>query len=244
MPDGGQLTVETSNQALGAAISGMRDMPPGDYIALSVSDTGCGMPPEVITRAFEPFYTTKLAGQGTGLGLSMIYGFSRQSDGQVRIHSEVGKGTTVTIFLPRSHGDADVESGRAEVAKPIPAEPGQTVLVVDDEANIRMLVIDVLEELGYSAIEARDGPAALKVLQSDMRIDLLVTDVGMPGGMNGRQVSDAGRTLRPGLKTLFITGYAETAVISHGHLDKGMAVLTKPFAMDDLAAKIRSLIVT
>ena len=242
MPDGGKLSIETANHDLGGAIAASRDMPPGEYVALSVSDTGSGMTPEVIARAFEPFFTTKPMGLGTGLGLSMIYGFARQSDGQVRIHSEVGKGTTVTIFLPRSEDGLSIAEEAETIAKPGQAERGQTVLVVDDEANIRMLVVDVLSDLGYSAIEAHDGPAALKILQSDIRIDLLVTDVGMPGGMNGRQVADAGRAIRPGLKTLFITGYAENAVVSHGHLEQGMAIVTKPFALDVLANRVKDLI--
>ncbi len=242
MPDGGKMTVETSNRDLSHAISATRDMPAGDYVALSVSDTGCGMTPEVIARAFEPFYTTKPTGHGTGLGLSMIYGFAHQSDGQVRIHSEVGRGSNVTIFLPRADGDAEEDSDRLKLEKPGSAERGQTVLVVDDEANIRMLITEVLMELGYNAIEAHDGPSALKVLQSDLRIDLLVTDVGMPGGMNGRQLSDAGRIVRPDLKVLFITGYAETAAFTHDHIEPGMAVIVKPFSMDVLANRIKEMI--
>ncbi len=213
---------------------------PGDYVVLSVSDTGTGMPPEVVARVFEPFYTTKPIGQGTGLGLSMVYGFARQSEGQVRIHSEVGQGTTINIYLPRSHGQ--VANGvETQAPTPVRARDGQTVLVVDDEPNIRMLIVDVLEELGYTAVEVGDGLAGLKVLQSDLRVDLLVTDVGMPG-MNGRQLADAGRALRPDLRVLYITGYAEAAVVSHGHLEPGMAVITKPFALDAVANRIKALI--
>ncbi|WP_409564521.1 PAS domain-containing protein [Methylobacterium sp. J-088] len=240
MPDGGQLTVETSNQDLGPGIATIRDLPPGQYVALSVSDTGTGMSPELIARVFEPFFTTKPTGQGTGLGLSMVYGFARQSNGQVRIHSEVGRGTTVTIYLPRSE-QSFVEDRIDLVAAPQPARRGQTVLVVDDELAVRMLIDEVLRELGYGIIEAGDGATALKILQSDTRIDLLVTDVGMPG-MNGRQLADAARMSRPQLKTLFITGYAEASVISHGHLDAGMAVMTKPFALDVLANRVRAMI--
>ncbi len=216
----------------------------GQYVSLCVSDTGTGMPPDVIAKAFDPFFTTKPIGQGTGLGLSMIYGFAKQSGGQVRIYSEVGKGTTVCLYLPRHLGEADRAEDLPELADAPRAEQGETVLVVDDEPTVRMLVTEVLEDLGYTAIEAADGPAGLKVLQSDVRIDLLVTDVGLPGGMNGRQVADAARVVRPELKVLFITGYAENAVLSHGHLDPGMHVLTKPFAMEALASRIKELIDT
>ena len=242
MPDGGRLVVETRNARLDDTIAAERDMAPGDYVEIRVSDTGVGMPPDVVARAFEPFFTTKPIGRGTGLGLSMIYGFARQSGGQVRIHSAVGVGTTMRIYLPKAQGTAEIRplaspheaAGRAGV--------GETVLVVDDEPTIRMLVAEVLQDLGYSIIEAADGPAGMDVLRSGARIDLLVTDVGLPGGMNGRQVADAGRRLRPGLKVLFITGYAEGAVMGDGHLETGMHVLTKPFVMDELGHRIRNII--
>ena len=219
-----------------------RDLPAGEYVSLCVSDTGTGMPADVIAKAFDPFFTTKPIGMGTGLGLSMIYGFAKQSGGQVRIHSEVGRGTTVCIYLPRHMGNADAIAPANELADAPRAEAGQTVLVVDDEPTVRMLVAEVLEDLGYTAIEAADGAAGLKVLRSDVRLDLLVTDVGLPGGMNGRQVADAARVARPDLKVLFITGYAENAVLNHGHLDPGMHVLVKPFAMEALASRIKELI--
>ena len=243
MPGGGRLVIEPGNRWLDERAAAERDLPPGQYVSLCVSDDGTGMPPEVASRAFDPFFTTKPIGQGTGLGLSMIYGFARQSGGQVRIYSEVGQGTMVCIYLPR-HGVAVAESpaGDAPAAAIPRAEPGQTVLVVDDEPTIRMLVTEVLEELGYVAIEAADGAAALAVLRSDIRIDLLVTDVGLPGGVNGRQVADGARAVRPELKVLFMTGYAENAVLSHGHLAPGMHVLTKPFAIDALASRIKLLI--
>ena len=207
-----------------------------------MSDNGTGMSPEVIRRAFDPFFTTKPIGQGTGLGLSMIYGFAQQSGGQVRIYSELGQGTMVCIYLPRHHGSAEDAAGPDAGLPPHRAEQGETVLIVDDEPTVRMLVADVLEEFGYHAIEAPDGATGLRILQSDVRIDLLVTDVGLPGGMNGRQMADAGREARPDLKVLFITGYAENAVISHGHLEPGMHLLSKPFTMDMLATRIRDLI--
>ena len=242
MPNGGRLTIETANRWLDERTARERDLLPGQYVSLCVSDTGTGMPPEVIAKAFDPFFTTKPIGQGTGLGLSMIYGFAKQSGGQVRIYSEVGQGAMVCIYLPRHLGKAETADLVPELADAPRAEEGQTVLVVDDEPTVRMLVTEVLEDLGYRAIEAADGVAGLQVLQSDVRIDLLVTDVGLPGGMNGRQVADAARVVRPDLKVLFITGYAENAVLSHGHLDPGMHVLTKPFAMEVLASRIKALI--
>ena len=175
-----------------------------------MSDTGVGMEPETASRAFDPFFTTKPLGQGTGLGLSMIYGFVRQSGGQVRIYSEIGQGTTMALYLPRHHADGAEESAEVAASPIPPAESGEAVLVVDDEPTVRMLVADVLEELGYRAIEAQDGASGLQVLQSGTRVDLLVTDVGLPGGMNGRQLADAARRERPDLKVLFITGYART----------------------------------
>ena len=217
-------------------------MAPGQYISLSVTDTGTGMPPEVIARAFDPFFTTKPVGEGTGLGLSMIYGFVRQSGGHVRIYSELGQGTTLCLYLPRHYGEAEDADVLADLSRAPRAEQGQTVLIVDDEPSMRMLVTEVLEDLGYTAIEAKDGAGALKVLQSDVRLDLLVTDVGLPGGMNGRQVAEAGRTARPGLKVLFITGYAENATLGNGYLDPGMHVLTKPFVLEALASRIKDLI--
>jgi light-regulated signal transduction histidine kinase (bacteriophytochrome)/CheY-like chemotaxis protein len=243
MPDGGRLTIEAANARLDDAYARRHhDLSPGQYVAISVSDTGAGMPPEVVARAFDPFFTTKPLGQGTGLGLSMVYGFAKQSNGYVRIYSEPGQGTTVRIYLPRSSEAAEAERDRAETLFLAPAPEGGTVLVVDDEPAVRMLVGEVLRDLGYGVIEAADGPQAMKVLEGDRRIDLLVTDVGLPGGMNGRQLADAGRVRRPDLKVLFITGYAENAVVRNGLLDTGMQVMTKPFAMDALASKIRSML--
>ena len=242
MPGGGHLTIEAANRPLDNRSARLRDLPPGNYVSLCVTDTGAGMLPDVIARAFDPFFTTKPIGQGTGLGLSMVYGFVRQSGGQVRIHSQPGQGTTVCLFLPRHAVAADMDDG-VDADAPLAAGQGETVLVVDDEPTVRMLVSDVLEELGYATLEAEDGASGLEILRSDKRIDLLVTDVGLPGGMNGRQVADAGRALRPGLNVLFITGYAENAALSEGQLEPGMQVLTKPFAMDELARRMRELLV-
>ena len=242
MPDGGRVTIETANTWVDHVAAIERDMPRGQYVAICVTDTGTGMPPEVAARAFDPFFTTKPAGKGTGLGLSMIYGFAKQSNGQVRIYSEVGQGTTVKIYLPRHHGKP-LESSEVEDRNQLPrAEAGETVLVVDDEPTVRMLVGDTLADLGYQAIEAADAASGLRVLQSDVKIDLLITDFGLPGGMNGKQMADAARVRRPDLNVLFITGYAENAAISNGRLEPGMHVLSKPFPMDKLAARIRSII--
>ncbi|WP_246775604.1 ATP-binding protein [Methylobacterium aquaticum] len=242
MPEGGRITIETGNRWIDRPASLRQDLPEGQYLALSVSDTGIGMPPEVVAKAFDPFFTTKPLGQGTGLGLSMIYGFAKQSGGQVRIHSVEGEGTSVSLYLPRHRGEAQAEEAAPQGSLRPVAETGETVLIVDDEPTVRMLVTDVLAELGYTAIEAADGGGGLEVLRSDARIDLLITDVGLPGGLNGRQMADAARVTRPDLKVLFITGYAETALLSNGQLEPGMAVLTKPFAVDTLASRIRELI--
>ena len=243
MPEGGKLVIETANRWVDARTARERDMPSGQYVSLTVSDNGVGMTPEVVARAFDPFFTTKPIGMGTGLGLSMIYGFAKQSGGQVRIYSEPGKGTSVSIYLPRHDEQEEAVSEPVEAPLAPRADQGDTVLVVDDEPALRMIIVEVMRGLGYATLEAGDGAGALRILQSPrQRIDLLVSDVGLPGGMNGRQVADAARTVRPGLKVLFITGYAENAVLSHGHLDRGMHVMTKPFEMDVLARRVKSLI--
>ena len=241
MPDGGHITIETANKWLDERAAKERELPPGQYVSLCVTDTGTGMTPDVIAHAFDPFFTTKPLGQGTGLGLSMIHGFVRQSGGQVRIYSELGKGTTICLYLPRFIGELD-EAVAPETLHDADLGRGETVLVIDDEPTVRMLMVEVLEEAGYVAIEASDGPAGLKILQTDVRIDLLISDVGLPGGMNGRQVADAARAIRPDLKVLFVTGFAENATIRHGHLDAGMQVIAKPFVMAALANKVREII--
>ncbi|WP_370516205.1 PAS domain-containing protein [Novosphingobium sp. 18052] len=244
MPDGGKIMIETGNRWMDSRAAAERDMDPGQYVSLCVSDTGSGMATETIAKAFDPFFTTKPIGMGTGLGLSMIYGFTRQSGGQARIYSELGQGTMVCLYLPRHLGEAQNEIAAVDTA-PVTgqeARHGETVLVIDDEPTVRMLVVDILESLGYGVLEAADGPAGMKILDSGARVDLLITDVGLPGGMNGRQVADAARLKRPGLKILFITGYAENAVLSHGHLDPGMHVLTKPFSMDAMGQRITDLL--
>ncbi|WP_062229082.1 ATP-binding protein [Aureimonas frigidaquae] len=241
MPHGGSITIETANRWLDDRTARERDLPPGQYVSMCVSDTGTGMTPAVIEKAFDPFFTTKPIGMGTGLGLSMIYGFVRQSGGQVRIYSEVGQGAMVCLYLPRHHASVDAID-EPEIAPLVRSLEEKSVLVVDDEPLVRMLIVDAVEELGLTAMEAGDGPQALRILQSDAPIDLLITDVGLPNGMNGRQVADAARQLRPGLKVMFVTGYAENAVLSHGHLEPGMQVVTKPFDMLILSNRIQAMI--
>jgi len=240
MPDGGRITIETANKWLDDRAARARDLSAGQYLSICVTDSGTGMSPATIERAFEPFYTTKPIGKGTGLGLSMIYGFARQSGGQVRIYSELGHGTTICIYLPRYAGDALLGEEEEAIATAATAS-GQTILVVDDEATIRHLIDEVLDERGYTVIGAADGASGIKVLQSGAKIELLITDVGLPNGMNGRQVADAARSLRPDLKVLFITGYAENAAVGNGHLEPGMELLTKPFTMQGLAAKVAEM---
>ncbi|MET0337424.1 MAG: ATP-binding protein, partial [Caulobacter sp.] len=242
MPDGGVLTIESGNRWLDRRAAQERDLDPGQYVSLCVSDTGVGMTADVIARAFEPFYTTKPIGQGTGLGLSMIYGFAKQSGGQVRIYSEPGQGAMVCLYLPRYIGELEAAEEETSFEATPRADGGETVLIVDDEPTVRMLAAEVLAELGYTAIETEDGKSGLAVLNSNRRVDLLITDVGLPGGMNGRQVADAARVARPGLKVLFITGYAENAVLSHGHLDPGMQVMTKPFSTDELGRRVKAIL--
>ncbi len=200
------------------------------------------MAPDVIARVFEPFFTTKPLGQGTGLGLSMVYGFAKQSDGHTRILSEVGRGTTVRLYLPRCVGIDEVEAGSSTPSLDTVGKAEGTVLVVDDEPAVRMLVGDVLRDLGYNVIEAADGPEGLGILQSKQGIDLLVSDVGLPGGMNGRQLATAARVHRPRIKVLFITGYAENAAWGSVTLEPGMQVLTKPFALTALTTMVEAML--
>jgi PAS domain S-box-containing protein len=240
MPLGGRLVIEATNICLDDRSAGELDLDPGEYLFVSVTDTGTGMTEATMARAFEPFYTTKPLGQGTGLGLSMIYGFARQSRGHVRISSELGRGTTICLYLPRHLGDAEDEVVAAGSRK-ILGSAGQTVLVIDDEPTIRHLVDEVLDDLGYTVIGAGDGVSGLKILESGVRIDLLVTDVGLPNGLNGRQLADAARQLRPDLKVLFITGYVENAADRNGQLEAGMELLTKPFSLQALIAKVSDM---
>jgi len=247
MPDGGQLLIETANTALLDRRGAPRDwpprnVPPGEYMALSVVDTGTGMTPEVIARAFDPFFTTKPLGQGTGLGLSMIYGFVLQSGGHVRLRSEVGQGTTVAIYLPRHLEVVHRTQQAGGVANLQTVASSAVVLVVEDEPDVRMVVVEVLSELGFTVLEAADGRSGLQILESGTRIDLLLTDVGLPGGMNGRQLADAARQRRPELQVLFVTGYAESVTASNGQMEPGMQVMTKPFSLNALAARVQGIV--
>ncbi len=242
MPAGGELVLETSNATLDRkAAARQRDVEPGEYVCIAVTDSGTGMSADVAARAFEPFFTTKPLGRGTGLGLSMIYGFAIQSGGFARIDSRPGRGTTVRVFLPRTVEEREAEADAPEPAPARVAVDGETVLVVEDEALVRELIVDALHELGYGTRVAVDGPGGVRLLQTGERVDLLVTDVGLPG-LNGRQVADAGRALNPRLKVLFMTGYAENATASSGFLEPGMAIITKPFPMDEFAARVREII--
>ena len=237
MPHGGVLTLST--RCVRCERTAGRDLKPGDYLEVSVRDTGVGMDPEVASRAFEPFFTTKPSGAGTGLGLSMVYGFAKQTGGDVTIESKVGEGTIIRFFLPiaaASEADRDAEASYSTVEG-----RGEVVLVVEDDALVRMLVMDVLKELGYEAKEAKDAPTAIPLIESGARVDLLISDVGLPG-LNGRQLADIARHHHPGLRVLFLTGYAEQAAVRSGFLGAGMDLMTKPFAVDALALKIREML--
>jgi PAS domain S-box-containing protein len=243
MPNGGVLSIETSNAYLDRAyVARAAAVGAGPYVCIAVSDTGVGMAPDVVAQAFEPFFTTKPQGEGTGLGLSMIYGFARQSNGYAKIYSEPGQGTTVKIYLPRYDGG----DSAAHVLESLPAEaqashPGQTILVVEDDMVVRNLLVEVLTEMKFRVLEAPDGPAGLALLESGVRIDLLVTDIGLPG-LNGRQMVDAARLSRPDLKVLFMTGYAENAAIAGGFLGPGMQMMTKPFAVSAIVTRVTAMI--
>jgi signal transduction histidine kinase len=236
MPDGGSLTIEATNVHLDEARE--VDVAPGDYVMIAVSDTGTGMPADVVAKAIDPFFTTKPVGEGTGLGLSMVYGFARQAGGHLRIDSEVGHGTAIKLYLPRALQDA------VDLAEPVEEAPrgqGETILVVEDDATVRLILGDVLKELGYNVLLASDARPAIPILQSDRRIDLMMSDVVLPH-INGRKLAEIARGLRPDLKVLFVTGYAENATYRGDFLDSGMDMLTKPFAIDALGAKVRAMI--
>jgi PAS domain S-box-containing protein len=239
MPDGGRLTIETANVQLDEAYpSFSEDVQPGDFAVVSVSDTGIGMSPEVLAKAIDPFFTTKPVGEGTGLGLSVIYGFAKQSRGHLRIHSELGHGTTVKLYLPRALQNAVNLDTSTEEA---PRGQGELILVVEDDAIVRSIISDALKDLGYNVLLAADARPAITLLQSDQPIDLLVSDVVLPH-VNGRKLAEMARALRPNLKVLFVSGYAENATFRGDFLDPGMDMLTKPFALDALGAKVHAMI--
>lgn len=242
MPDGGRLTLISENHRLDGPLAQEFGVQPGEYVALGVSDTGVGIPAEKISYVFDPFFTTKPLGEGTGLGLSMVYGFAKQSGGGVRIESTIGEGTNVWIYLPRHRGLPTSQEAPAKASLTSTAMEGRTVLVVDDEPNVRTLVAEVLQEMGLKTLEAAEGPSALRILYSDASLDLLISDIGLPGGMNGRQLADAAREKRPSLRVLFITGYAEGSVLQRSNASYDYEVLTKPFSIAALEEKIRSML--
>lgn len=242
MPGGGHIRIATANHWLDAEAAAADDLPAGEYLTLSVQDTGTGIAPELIARVFEPFFTTKQVGEGTGLGLSMVYGFAKQSGGHVRIYSEHGLGTTVCTYLPRHHG-APVESDAAASQSTVTRDVrNATVLVVDDEPSVRMLIADIIGDLGCKVLQAEDSTTGLATLCSGVNIDLLISDIGLPGGMNGRQMAEAGMRVKPQLRVLLLTGYAEAAVLGSGALADGMTVMTKPFDIDVLSNRVAELL--
>ncbi len=241
MPGGGRLAIRIANRRLDEGRAEALDVAPGDFVVLSIADTGVGMTPDVIARAFDPFFTTKPTGQGTGLGLSMVYGFVRQSGGQVTIASSAGAGTTVEVHLPRHHGES-----RAEVSAlraPIEAlkGDGRNALVVDDEPSVLLFIADVLRGAGYATIEAVDGASAMRIVESGAPIDLMVSDVGLPGGLNGRQLADAALARRPSLKVLLVTGYAEAVTFDPRGQGSSIQILTKPFSVEDLSGRVHAV---
>jgi CheY-like chemotaxis protein len=242
MPEGGRLTIETANAHLDELyVAANADAKPGQYVQLGVTDTGSGMTQEVIERAFDPFYTTKGPGHGTGLGLSQVFGYVKQSGGHVKIYSEPGQGTTIKLYMPRHHGPAAGVEERAPSGALPQGRPDQVILVVEDEEQVRAMTVEALRELGYSVVQAPDGTAALARLWEMERVDLLFTDVVMPG-MNGRELADRVRAERPDTPVLFTTGYTRNAVVHNGMLDPGVAFLAKPFTVEQLARKVAEAI--
>jgi len=242
MPNGGRLTLETGNAHIDEAyVAAHTEVVAGQYVVISVTDTGVGMDRHTVAQAFEPFFTTKPIGKGTGLGLSQVYGFVKRSGGHVKIYSEVGQGTTVKLYLPRLAGETSNDSAPDETLNP-EAMQEETILVVEDDDDVRAYSVDSLRELGYRVLEAHDGPAALRILDRQPRVDLLFTDVVLPGGMTGAQVAAQARAMRPSLKVLFPTGYARNSIIHHGRLDKGVQLIVKPFSFNELAAKVRDVL--
>jgi CheY-like chemotaxis protein len=241
MPEGGKLTIETVNTALDESYAATdAEVIPGQYVMISISDTGTGIPKEVLPRVFEPFFTTKETGRGTGLGLSMVYGFVKQSGGHVTVYSEQGHGTTVKLYFPRYVGDATAMTGAPELPIPTSSE-GEIILVVEDNDDVRAYSTTILSELGYAVLEARDAETALSLLRTGQRVDLLFTDVVLPG-KTGKVLADAAAELRPGLKVLFTTGYSRNAIVHQGRLDAGVNLITKPFTFEQLAARVRDLL--
>ncbi|MEO8039632.1 MAG: PAS domain-containing protein [Betaproteobacteria bacterium] len=241
MPDGGELRIDVSNAVIDEAVAANQaDLGAGTYVLVSVTDNGTGMPASVIARAFDPFFTTKPVGQGTGLGLSMVYGFVKQAGGHVSIDSELGRGTTIRLYLPRDLSDGTEQEPPA-LSNPDPGGEGETILVVDDEADVRAVIVSMLHDLGYRSIDTADPNAALAILDQDRTVDLLVTDVGLPG-MNGRQLAEIALARRPDMKVLFVTGYAEKAFARDSQRAPPHLILTKPFTIEDLAKRIQEVL--
>jgi signal transduction histidine kinase len=242
MPDGGRLMIDVANVEADVATANRLAIDVGGYVAISVTDTGTGIAPDVLARVFEPFFTTKPMGQGTGLGLSMVYGFAQQSGGGVEIQSCLGKGTTVRILLPHHDGATEAPSTQPSTDLTSTISRAATVVVVDDEPVVRLLVSEAMTSAGYHVLEAEDGPSGLKILHSDVAVDLLISDVSMPGGMNGRQLADVARQRRPDLPILFITGYAHSPLLRRDNLETDMHILSKPFAMDVLIQRVQQIL--
>jgi CheY-like chemotaxis protein len=240
MPGGGKLTIETANSYLDEAYAaGHADLRPGQYVGIFVTDTGVGMDRAVVAKAFEPFFTTKGIGQGTGLGLSQVYGFLKQSSGHVQIYSEVGQGTTVKLYLPRHLTKQTPIEPPTAPSTPPRANHGETVLVVEDDPDVRRYAVEIIGKLGYRVLLAEDGLAALRMIDAHPELTLLFTDVGLPRGMNGRQLATEAVRRRDSLKVLFTTGYARNAIVHHGRLDADVEVVFKPYRYAELAAKLR-----
>jgi CheY-like chemotaxis protein len=242
MPDGGKLTIETQNAHIDERYASREvGVASGQYVLIAVTDTGCGMPPEVIEKAFDPFFTTKDVGKGTGLGLSQVYGFVKQSGGHIKVYSEVGQGTTIKIYLPRHVGEGEQSDACESAGDPATSEQQELVLVVDDEDIVRQFSVDAFTDLGYRVLEANSAEAALALLRHRPDIDLLFTDIVMPQ-TNGRKLADAARALRPDLPVIYTTGYTRNAVVHNGVVDAGVHLIGKPFTIEQLAAKVREVL--
>jgi CheY-like chemotaxis protein len=243
MPEGGKLTIEASNAILDEEYADRNtEVEPGAYVLLAVTDTGTGLTMEVMQRALEPFFTTKAVGQGSGLGLSMVYGFVKQSEGHLKIYSEPGNGTTVRLYLPKAESDIEASASATETGTIPSSSKGEVILVVEDDAMVRALAVRILTGLGYRTVEAQDGAAATQLLATAEPVDLLLTDVVLPGGMSGPQLARQAQAARPGLKVLYMSGYTKNAIIHNGVLDEGVHLLAKPFLKQELALQIRKLL--
>jgi len=246
MPNGGKLTIETANsyldEAYVAALAEPVDV--GQYVQIAVTDTGTGMDKVTLEKAIDPFFTTKQVGKGTGLGLSQVYGFVRQSSGHLKLYSEVDEGTTVKIYLPRYTGGGaeGVEETKAQSVATTRANGNESILVVEDDDALRAYTVEMLADLGYRVFQAASGAAALEIIEREPDIDLLFTDVVMPGGMNGRQLGDQAVMRRPKLKVLYTTGYSRNAIVHHGRLDPGVQMIGKPFSIQELGSKVRGIL--